>query len=173
MCVFVICCFFFVKLKKCHQARQPGSELLLCIRLSADDTGGQRVIMYDLYQLLLCGYFIALNCLYLSLVMRKPAFLHKNYAKTKMQISFAVISAFVFTTWIVQSLYFLNPKFLTSNHLMWLYSPICIGPGRKPRGPVFSQRGSFFSVSMHFCVPAPPNHTYPTYYKIRIQNYNF
>ena len=37
------------------------------------------------------------------------------YAKTKTQISFAVnaklISVFVFATWIVQSLYFLNPKF--------------------------------------------------------------
>ena len=37
------------------------------------------------------------------------------YAKTKTQISFTVtaklISAFVFATWIEQSLYFLNPKF--------------------------------------------------------------
>ena len=24
----------------------------------------------------------------------------------------------------------------------WLYSPVCVGPGRKPRRPVFSQRGS-------------------------------
>ena len=28
---------------------------------------------------------------------------------------------------------------------MWLYSPVCVGPGRKPRRPVFSQRGSFYS----------------------------
>ena len=44
--------------------------------------------------------------------MRKPAF---AYAKTKMQISFAVtaklISLFVFATWIVQSLFYLNPNF--------------------------------------------------------------
>ena len=75
--------------------------------------------------------------------MRKPAF---AYAKTKTQISFAVtaklISAFVFATWIVQSLYFLNPKFQASSHLRRLYSPVCVGPGRKPRRPVFSQRGS-------------------------------
>ena len=62
--------------------------------------------------------------------MRKPAF---AYAKTKTQISFAVtvklINAFVFATWIVQSLYF-------------LYSLVCVLPGRKPRRPVFSQRGS-------------------------------
>ena len=40
------------------------------------------------------------------------------YAKTKTQISFAVtaklISAFVFTTWIVEYLFFLNPKFQVS-----------------------------------------------------------
>ena len=69
------------------------------------------------------------------------------YAKTKTQISFAVtaklISAFVFATRIVQSLFFLNPKFQASSHLLWRYSPVCVGPGRKPRRPVFSQRGSF------------------------------
>ena len=69
------------------------------------------------------------------------------YAKTKTQISFAVtaklISAFVFATWIVQSLCFLNPKFQVSSHLLWLYSPVCVGPGRKPRRPVFWRRGSF------------------------------
>ena len=73
------------------------------------------------------------------------------YAKTRTQISFAVaaklISAFVFATWIVQSLCFLNPKFQVSSHLLWLYSPDCVGPGRKPRRPVFWRRGSivFFS----------------------------
>ena len=75
--------------------------------------------------------------------MRKPAF---AYAKTKAQISFAVtaklISAFVFATRKVKSLYLLNPKFQASNHLLWLYSPVCVGPGRQPRRPVFSQRGS-------------------------------
>ena len=69
------------------------------------------------------------------------------YAKTKPQISFAVtanlISAFVFTTQILQSLYFLNPRFQASSHLQWLYSLVCVGPGRRPRRPVFSQRGSY------------------------------
>ena len=54
----------------------------------------------------------------------------------------ALTSVFVFATRIVLSLYFLNPKFQTPNHLLWLYSPVCVGPGRKPRKPVFSQRGS-------------------------------
>ena len=65
------------------------------------------------------------------------------YAKTKKQISFAVtgklISAFVFATRIVQSLYFLNPKIQASGHLLWLYSPVCVEPGRKHRRPVFLQ----------------------------------
>ena len=77
--------------------------------------------------------------------MRKPVFV---YAKTKTQISFAVtaklISAFVFATRIVQSLYFLNPKFQASSYLVWLYSLVCVGPGRKPRRPVFSQQGSYY-----------------------------
>ena len=65
--------------------------------------------------------------------MRKPTF---SYAKTKTQISFAVtaklISAFVFATLIVRSLYFLNPKFQASSHLLRLYSPVYVGPGQKP-----------------------------------------
>ena len=34
-----------------------------------------------------------------------------------------------------------------SSHLVWLYSPVCVGPGWKPRRPVFSQRGSFLTAS--------------------------
>ena len=52
------------------------------------------------------------------------------YAKTRPQINYAVtaqlISAFVFTIWIVQSLYFLNPKFLAPNHLLWLHNRVCV-----------------------------------------------
>ena len=62
--------------------------------------------------------------------MRKPAFC---ICENKTQISFAVtaklISTFVFATWIVQFLYFLNPKFQASRRLLWLYSPVCVGPG--------------------------------------------
>ena len=68
----------------------------------------------------------------MSLVMRKVAF---AYAKTKSQISCAVtgqlISAFAFATGIVESLFFLDPKFQASSHRLWLYSPDCVGPGRK------------------------------------------
>ena len=65
------------------------------------------------------------------------------YMRKKRRRSAAqLISAFVFATWIVQSLYFLNQKFQASSHLLWLYSPVCVGPGRIPRRPVSSQRGS-------------------------------
>ena len=75
------------------------------------------------------------------------------YAKTKTQISFAVtaklINAFVFAIRIVQSLYYLHPKFQASSHFLWLYRPVCVGPGKKPRIPVFSQRGSLEFLSCH------------------------
>ena len=77
--------------------------------------------------------------------LEKTGFLHMR--KQKTQISFAVtaklISAFVFATHIVKSLFYLNPKFQASSHLLWQYSPVCVGPGRKPRRPVFSQGGSY------------------------------
>ena len=67
--------------------------------------------------------------------------------ETKTQISFAVtaklISAFVFAIRIVQFLFYLNLKFQASSYLLWLYSPVCVGPGRKPQRPVFSEQGSY------------------------------
>ena len=67
----------------------------------------------------------------MTCVMRKPG------AKTKVQISCAV-SVFVFATLIVQSYYFQDPKFQASSHHLWLYSPVCVGPGGKPRRQIFS-----------------------------------
>ena len=92
--------------------------------------------------------------------MRKQR--RRSAVKTKTQISFAVtaklISTFVFATWIEQSLYFLNPKFQASSYLVWLYSRVCVGPGRKPRRPVFSERGSFGSMSRFACMI--PTHSF-------------
>ena len=57
-------------------------------------------------------------------------------AKTKTLISFAVtaklISAFVFATWIVWTLFFLNPKFQASSRRLYPFSLVCVGPGPKP-----------------------------------------
>ena len=77
--------------------------------------------------------------------MRKPAFCICENKDTD-QLRAKLISAFVFATRITQSLYFLNPKFQASSHFLRLYSPVCVGPGRKPQRPVFSQRGSIFMV---------------------------
>ena len=75
-------------------------------------------------------------------VTSKPFELHQektnilHMGKTKAQISFAVtaklISIFVFTTRIIQFLYFLNPKFPVSSHLLCLYSLVCVRPGQNP-----------------------------------------
>ena len=77
------------------------------------------------------------------------------YAKTKTQISFAVtaklISVFVFATRIVQSLYFLNPKFQVPSHLQWLSSPVCVGPGRNPRRRGFLTSRLIFRQSTKYC----------------------
>ena len=40
----------------------------------------------------------------------------------------------------------LLPTYEASNHLVWSCSPVCVGPGRKPQRPVFSQRGSMIYV---------------------------
>ena len=39
---------------------------------------------------------------------------------------------FVFATQIVQFLFYLNPKFQASSSFLCLYSPVCVGPVRKP-----------------------------------------
>ena len=74
--------------------------------------------------------------------MKKPFF---AYAKIKAQISCAVtaqlICAFVFATQIVQSLYFLNPKFQASSHFL-----VCAGPGRNSQRQVFSCHGSYYGT---------------------------
>ena len=72
------------------------------------------------------------------------------YVKTKTQISCAVtaqlISAFVFATLIGQSLFFLVQKFSAFSHHLRLQSPVYVGPGRKPRIPVFSHLGSIIKI---------------------------
>ena len=73
----------------------------------------------------------------------KTGFFHMQKHRRRL------ISAFVFATRIVQFLYFLNLKFQASSHLLWLYSPVCVGSGGKPRRPVFSCRGSYGNLHSH------------------------
>ena len=81
--------------------------------------------------------------IYMSRIIRKPDFcICENEDADQLPL----IRAFVFAIRIVQSLYYLNPKFQASNHLLSQYSLVCVGPGRKPQRPVFSQRGSYQPV---------------------------
>ena len=48
--------------------------------------------------------------------------------KTKAQINCAAEPRLCFGD-IIQSLYFLNPKFHAFSHLLWLYSPVCFELG--------------------------------------------
>ena len=78
--------------------------------------------------------------------MRKPAFcICENKDADQLRGNREADQRLCFRYQIVQSLYFLNPKFQATSHFLWLYSPVCVGPGRKPRRPVFSQRGTFLS----------------------------
>ena len=56
--------------------------------------------------------------------MRKTAFcICENKDEDQLRSN----CAFVFATRIVQHLFFLNPKFQASGHLLWLYSTVCVG----------------------------------------------
>ena len=74
----------------------------------------------------------------MSLVMRKPAFCicenkdADQLCGNRKADTAKLISAFVFATQIIQSIYYLNSKFQASSHLLWLYSLVSVGQGRKP-----------------------------------------
>ena len=75
--------------------------------------------------------------------MRKPDFcLCENKGADQLRGNPEADHAFVFATRIVQFLFYLNPKLQASSSFLSLYRPICVVPGRKPRRPVFSRRGS-------------------------------
>ena len=57
----------------------------------------------------------------------------KNKDADQLAVTVQLFSTFVFATWIVQSLFFLNLKIQASSHLLSLYSQVCVGPGRKDR----------------------------------------
>ena len=80
----------------------------------------------------------------MSRIVRKPDFcLGENKGADQLRGKAKLISAFVFATQIVQFLLYLNQKFQASTSFLSLYRPVCVGPGRKPRRPVFSRRGSY------------------------------
>ena len=76
--------------------------------------------------------------------MRKPDFcIGENKGADQLRGNREADQRLCFRYWIVQFLFYLNPKFQASSSFLSLYRPVCVGPGRKPRRPVFSRRGSF------------------------------
>ena len=78
--------------------------------------------------------------------MRKPALCiceNKSADQLRGNCAGHLISAFVFATYLVQSLYFLKLDFEDSAHLLSLHNPVCVGPGWKPQRWDFSRCGSF------------------------------
>ena len=93
--------------------------------------------------------------------MRKPDFcLGENKGADQLRGNREADHAFVFATRIVQFLFYLNPKFQASSSFLSLCRPVCVGPGRKPRRPVFSRRGSNVSCSITQHAAASGNRTH-------------
>ena len=63
----------------------------------------------------------------------------------------------IFPLLLISEIFFLYPKFQASSLLLRLYSPVCVGPGRKSRRPVFSRRGSshFNAIEMSCGIRKP------------------
>ena len=77
----------------------------------------------------------------MSLVVRKPAFCiceNKDVDQLRGNSEADQRLRFRYTGNTIPLLH----KSEISSCLLWLYSPVCVGPGRKPRRPVFSKRGS-------------------------------
>ena len=91
----------------------------------------------------------------MSLVTRKPAFcICENKDADQLRRNREADQCLCFATRIVQSLLYLNLKFQVSSNLLWLHSPVCVGPGGKPRRPVFSQQwanSGISDVETRFC----------------------
>ena len=146
LCTIFQVCFFLITLtrKSVHGTRMPPPIVFI-----------SPAIKHWVYNKWTGYHLHTTNWIYSNIILIKCVIIWASswenrlfaYAKTKTQISVAVtaklISAFVFAIRIVQSLYYLNSKFQASSHLLWLYSPVCVGPGRIPRRPVFSERGSY------------------------------
>ena len=90
----------------------------------------------------------------MSRVVRKPAFcICESKDGDQLRGNREADQRLCFAIRIVQSLYYLNPKFQAPCHLLWPYSLLCAGPGRKPRRQVSSQRGSNCSRKVNsYCI---------------------
>ena len=105
----------------CEERRRSRNVLVKIFQLK---NKGHKLTFNVILILCYLGWFYAVFCTaysvvyYLSLVLRKPAFcICENKDADQLRGTAKLISAFVFATRIVQSLYYLNPKFHASKHL--------------------------------------------------------
>ena len=83
--------------------------------------------------------------------MRKPTFcICENKDADQLRGNREADQHLLFTTQIVQSLHYLNPKFQALSHLLWLYSLVCVRPGRKPEH-WFSHDAAHLYSTKRFC----------------------
>ena len=69
----------------------------------------------------------------MSLVMGKPAFcICENKDADQLRGNRKADQRLCFRYTDCTILLLLYPKYHASSHLLWLYSPVCVGPGRKP-----------------------------------------
>ena len=118
---------------KCTRIQSLGLCLLLSSLFSHENIDGGRLhsfksnsdlsnISFFQEQADLCLHYFP-RPYNISHVMRKPRFCICKNKDADQRLCFH---------YIVQSLCFLNPKFQASSHLLYLYSLVCVGPGRKP-----------------------------------------
>ena len=87
--------------------------------LSAMKTNHCKNVHEDKNAKIIAAKKVGLQYSSLSRVVRKPAFcICENKDADQLPVTAKLISAFVFATQIVQSLYFLNLKFQASSHLL-------------------------------------------------------
>ena len=89
--------------------------------------------------------------------MRKPAFyICENKEADQLLSNCAADQCLCFRYLDSTILLLPKSKFQASSHLLWLYSPVCVRPGRKPQRQFFSERGSnYFCVCFFRCLVKP------------------
>ena len=105
---------------------------------------------------------------YLSCVMRKPAFYiceNKDADQLRGKREADQRLCFRYKDSTIPQLHISENSSLCSQ-LLWLCSLVCVRPGRKPRRPVFSQRGSYVLVILRHsaleritCLVVTPSHS--------------
>ena len=98
--------------------------------------------------------------------------MHVQKQKRKKTITTELlIVVFAFVTQRVHSLFFTGPKFQPSSQLLWLYRPICVGPGpgRKPRLLVFSRYGSTAALALLVSIELSLRHFFEFIFSVFVQ----